>query len=297
MKLSDICMSELNVREGEYIQETVEDLASAIKTNGLYSRLVLRGTKEGVQPFELISGGRRYLALKELHGSSYELPEADYILKEMDDYDALVDSICENVHRINLSPLQLGRAANKLKTLKKGISVKDIAKILWVPEARVKRVLGLQEDLAVMPASVRDELNLTEDCEPRFTDAHWDALKKTAIDTGDEGVMRNVCEYIMENELPASKVPSVVDRFTPKEAPSAGDMMDDGSEKKEKPKDPNLVGEDTFSGLLTVSPTGEVQVLSKGGEPMPFDLQYYLQYASQSSYRVAIKAKFTIKIA
>lgn len=297
MKLSEICMSEFNVREGEYIQETVEDLAEAIKGNGLYSRLVLRKTKEGLQPYELISGGRRYLALKELHGGSYELPESDYILKEMDDYEALVDSICENVHRINLSPLQLGKAANKLKALKKGLSIKEIAKILWVPEARVKRVIGLQDDLCVMPSAVRDELNLTEDCEPRFTDAHWDALKKTSIDTGDEGIMRNVCDYIMENELPASKVGSVVDRFTPKEAPSAGDMMDDGSAPAEKPKDPNLVGEDTFSGLLTISPTGEVQVLGKKGEVLPFDLQYYLQYAGQSNYRVAIKAKFTIKIA
>lgn len=297
MKLSDIRMSELNVREGAYIQETVDDLAEAIKGNGLYSRLVLRKTKSGPQTYELISGGRRYLALVELHGSSYDLPESDYIIKDVGDFEALVDSICENVHRINLSPLQLGRASNMLKEHKKGISVKEIAKILWVPEARVKRVIGLQDDLHVMPQSVKEELNLTEDCEPRFTDAHWDALKKTSIDTGDEGIMRSVCEYIMENELPASKVGSVVDRFTPKEAPSAGDMMDDGSEKEEKKKDPNLVGEDTFSGLLTISPTGEVQVVGKKGEVLPFDMQYYLQYAGQSSYRVAIKAKFTIKVA
>lgn len=293
MLLKNISVSDINVREGDYIPETVTDLAESIQENGLYSKLLLRKLSSGTDQYEVIAGGRRLLALKEAYGDDYDLPKSDYIIKDEDDFTALVDSITENVHRISLSPLQLGNAANRLKSLRKGISIKEIAKMLWTTEARTKRVMGLNEDKDAMPAAVVRELSLPEEEEPRFTDAHWDALKKTGIDLSDSHKVKDVCDYLMEHELPASKVGDVVDRFTPKETPAEGNM---GPEPEQPPRDPTLVGEDMFVGVLEITPDGNVNVVDKKAGSQPFDLQYYINYAKQSNYRVQMKAKFTIKV-
>lgn len=294
MKLSQLRISDLNVREGDYVQETITDLAEAIEHNGLYSRLVLKRDPDDSEAYEVVAGGRRLLALKSIHGEDYELSPTDYVIKDQDDFNFLVDSITENVHRVSLSPIQMGNAALKMKELRKGLSVKEIAKILWTTEARAKRVMGLKDDLPVMPEAVHRELALTEEEEPRFTDAHWDALKKSGLDlAGEPHRVKEVCDYIMNNELPASKVGDVVDRFTPKETPAEGNM---GPEPEAPKVDPSLVGEDMFVGILEITPEGNVNVIDKKNGSQAFDLQYYINYAKQSNYRVQVKAKFSIRV-
>lgn len=291
MKLDDIIISPLNVRNGEYLEETVSDLAENIQENGLFSKLLLRKLDEE-DKFEVLAGGRRYLALVKAYGKDYELPKSDYILKDEDDFNAIVDSITENVHRISLSPIQMSDAANKLKEKRKGLSIKEIAKIMWAPEARIKRLLVLKEDLVYIPESARQELHLSEEDEPRFTDAHWDALKKSGIDLGDSDKVKSVCDFIMDNDVPASRVADAVGRFTPKETPAEGNM---GPEPEAPPADPSKIGEDVFMGILEITPEGLVNVIDKAGVLKPFDLQYYVDYAKQSSFKVSIKAKFLIK--
>ncbi len=292
MKLKNIKISALNVRNGEYIEETIADLAESIQENGLFSKLLLRKMPGSGDEYEAIAGGRRYLALVKAYGEDYDLPNTDYLVKDESDFDALVDSITENVHRINLSPLQMSDAANKLKAAKKGISTKEIAKIMWASEAKIKRVLILKEDLEYIPESVKRELAMTEEGEPNFTDAHWDAIKKSKLDLGDADKLKTVCDFIMDNDVPASRVADAVNRFLPKETPAEGNM---GPEPDAPPSDPSKIGEDVFVGILDITPEGLVNVIDKSGVLKPFDIQYYADYAKQSDFKVSIKAKFLIK--
>ena len=292
MKLSDIKISPLNVRNGEYVEETVADLAENIQENGLFSKLLLRKVGKGDGKYEVIAGGRRHLALIKAYGEDYELPESDYIIKDEDDFSAIVDSITENVHRIGLSPIQMSEAANMLRAAKKGISIKEIAKIMWAPEAKIKRVLVLKEDLEYIPESAKRELALSDEEEPRFTDAHWDAVKKSGLNLSDADKIQDVCDFIMNNDVPASRVADAVSRFLPKETPAEGNM---GPEPEAPPADPSKIGEDVFVGILDITPEGLVNVIDKAGILKPFDLQYYVDYAKQSNFKVSIKAKFLIK--
>jgi ParB family chromosome partitioning protein len=93
-------------------QDTLEDLASSIKAQGVVQPIVARPIeKQGskVQHFEIIAGERRWRAAQ-MAG----LAVIPTVIRDVDDDDAIAMALIENIQRENLNPLEEGRALDRL---------------------------------------------------------------------------------------------------------------------------------------------------------------------------------------
>lgn len=288
MKLGQLVQSTFNVRD-EYPEELTGELAKSIKLEGLFSKLVLRPVAG--DKYEVLAGWRRRLALVEVFGLDGELPKNSYVLKDVSDFEAVRVSIAENVQRVNLSTMELAGAVESLVKVDPNIKVKAMAQILWVSEARVKRLLKLTDRLPELPNAAVEELRTPEELEPTFTDAHVDAMSKAGAFDMDSSTVADVCSMIMNNELPASKVGAVVKRLTIDESSSSDTGDTKASEKKEE--DPM---QDRINGRVMYDDNGFLLVKGKAGELNPLDLAYYEEFVKdKEKFAVYLNAKIDIK--
>lgn len=290
MNLDQLVQSEFNVRK-EYPGELTGELVDSIKLEGLFSKLVLRPVADG--KYEVLAGWRRKLALEQIYDFNQEIPEDHYVLKDINDFEAVRVSIAENVQRVNLSSLELAGAVESLLEVNSKLKNKDLAKILWEPEARIKRLKKLKERVPELPTYAVEELKKPEELEPTITDAHIDAMVRAGgFDMGSE-IVNDVCDMIMENELPASKVKDVVERCKPKAPESAPEPESPDSNDKKKDEDESL--QDRFNGRLRFDDNGVLVVDSKK-ETVAVDLEHYKEYLeNDEKFAVYINAKIDIK--
>jgi ParB family chromosome partitioning protein len=93
-------------------QDTLEDLASSIKAQGVVQPIVARRIeKKGsrVQHYEIIAGERRWRAAQ-MAG----LADIPTVIRDVEDNDAIAMALIENIQRENLNPLEEGRALDRL---------------------------------------------------------------------------------------------------------------------------------------------------------------------------------------
>lgn len=90
----------------EFAEETLAALARSIREVGVLQPVVVRRRDGG---YELVAGERRLRAAK-LAG----LATIPAIIRETDDTDALREALIENIHREDLSPLELAAAFQEL---------------------------------------------------------------------------------------------------------------------------------------------------------------------------------------
>ena len=289
MKLKDLVISKMNIRSAEDNSDDFENLKSSIKSDSLIHKIVLRPSKKKGQ-FEVVAGGRRFRALCALNSEDYELPESDYVIRpDMDDLQALICSIEENTQRLEFSPLELNRAGLALN--QKGLSDKEVAKKLNVTPHRLKRLLNLSADFNKMPEVVKEELGKLPE-EAKITDMHWDVISKK---TEDEEVIKDVVDYIMDKEIPAREVPSVI-KMVEKNKKAL-----EGTEHSETPKappeeDPTDPMEYTHKGelVLEIKDGKEIlRVIGKGEESEVPVEQYlnFLKHPEQFKCYVTFKLK------
>jgi ParB family chromosome partitioning protein len=93
-------------------QDTLEDLASSIKAQGVVQPIVARpiekhGSK--VQHYEIIAGERRWRAAQ-MAG----LADIPTVIRDVADDAAIAMALIENIQRENLNPLEEGRALDRL---------------------------------------------------------------------------------------------------------------------------------------------------------------------------------------
>lgn len=108
--MENIVISELNVRknlEAGSEDTNLEDLARSINEKGLLNPITVFTRQEN---YELIAGQRRFLACQLLGWKT--IPSL--IRSDVDDLDARIISLVENVHRADLHPLDKGRAYDQL---------------------------------------------------------------------------------------------------------------------------------------------------------------------------------------
>jgi ParB family chromosome partitioning protein len=99
IKLSDIRVSKENVRRQQADKEELEDLANSIKKHGLLQPVMLRGRYEDGPPYELIVGQRCFRAHEKLRK-----PRIRAVFVEgLDDTHAMLLSLAENIHRVELT--------------------------------------------------------------------------------------------------------------------------------------------------------------------------------------------------
>lgn len=111
VKLSDIEVSDSNTRkdlEAGTEETGLSDLASSIQESGLLNPVIVRPKDSG--KYDLIVGQRRFLACKRLGWNS--IPAI--IRDKMDDTDAIILSLVENVHRADMSPIDKARAYQRI---------------------------------------------------------------------------------------------------------------------------------------------------------------------------------------
>jgi ParB family chromosome partitioning protein len=92
-------------------QDTLEDLASSIRAQGVVQPIVVRpiGKDGGTQRYEIVAGERRWRAAQ-MAG----LAEIPAVVKEIPDEAAIAMALIENIQRENLNPLEEARALDRL---------------------------------------------------------------------------------------------------------------------------------------------------------------------------------------
>jgi ParB family chromosome partitioning protein len=92
----------------EFRQESLEELKGSIRENGLVQPITVRVTGNG--DFELVSGERRWRAVKEL--GIREIPA--YVLKVDSDAKMLELALTENLQREDLNPIEIALGYQRL---------------------------------------------------------------------------------------------------------------------------------------------------------------------------------------
>ncbi|MFA5238710.1 MAG: ParB/RepB/Spo0J family partition protein [Phycisphaerae bacterium] len=83
-------------------QQELEELAESIKANGVVQPIIVRPAGAG---FELIAGERRFRAAK-----LASLTTIPALIREANDEQMLELSLIENIHRVNLNPIERAKA-------------------------------------------------------------------------------------------------------------------------------------------------------------------------------------------
>ncbi|MGB5352099.1 MAG: ParB/RepB/Spo0J family partition protein, partial [Woeseia sp.] len=135
-----------HLQRGEYQprvdmrQDTLEDLARSIESQGVVQPIVVRQIGKGAngQPrYEIIAGERRWRAAQ-----LAQLDEIPAIIKEVPDEAAIAMALIENIQRENLNPLEEARALDRL--IKEfGITHQEAAEAVGRSRAAVSNLLRL----------------------------------------------------------------------------------------------------------------------------------------------------------
>jgi len=112
----------------------VESLAAAISAVGLVQPITVRPRGNGT--YEIVAGERRYRAVESLGWET-----VDAFVREMDNADAASVMLVENVHRVDLHPLDEAMAYRK--RLSEGMSIDDLSSLTGVPVGRIRFRLEL----------------------------------------------------------------------------------------------------------------------------------------------------------
>ena len=151
IELSKIRVSDLNVRKKGIKEEEIDELADSIKAVGLINpvEVIIR---KGRDKLDLIVGQRRYLAHKKLGRKTIRA----IVLDALDDRDAVIRSLVENVHRATLNHADAARATTELyKHFKK--DAKKVHRVTGLSYRRIRQYVEIEEQ-----ASARTKRKLRE---------------------------------------------------------------------------------------------------------------------------------------
>lgn len=124
----------------------IQELARSIKDVGVLQPLDVRyirrtAANKGGDYYEIIAGERRYVAAR-LAG----LEEVPVKVVNADEKQARRLQLIENIHRADLSPIELGTALQEL--LDEGASVEDLCKLLHKGRFFIQQALSISRNLA-----------------------------------------------------------------------------------------------------------------------------------------------------
>ena len=168
--LAYIKVSDLNARKNlESGTEDVglDDLAASIQEHGLISPVTVVARQDG--HYDLIAGQRRLLACRKIGMTTISAIVRD----DLNDTDATVISLVENVHRADMSPMDKARAYQGIH--ERYGDIKRVARETGVTIPTIRRYLSLlnlapsiQEDLSTSdgPAGIGTLSKLAETFSP-----------------------------------------------------------------------------------------------------------------------------------
>ena len=153
IELSKIRVSDFNTRkdlDSGTEDSSLDDLANSIKEKGLLNPIMIMKKDDGT--YEVVAGQRRYLACKRL---GWEKISA-IIRDKMDDADATVLSLIENVHRADMGPIDKAKAYQKIYDKYKDYN--KVAKETGMSNSTIKKYISL---LNLAP-SIQDKLTTSD---------------------------------------------------------------------------------------------------------------------------------------
>jgi ParB family chromosome partitioning protein len=181
IELTKINMSKFNTRKdlGAGVEDAgLDDLANSIHEKGLLSPVTVMRRDDG--NYDLVAGQRRFLACQKLG-----LKTIPAIIRDkMDDTDAVVISLIENVHRADMSPIDKAVAYQKI--YEKYGDYDKVAKETGMTIQTVKRYLAL---LKLAP-SIQEKITTSEG------PAGVSALSKLAETFGSQEEQEEVLDKI-----------------------------------------------------------------------------------------------------
>lgn len=115
--------------------EELKELADSIKAKGFIQPIVVR--EKGAGSYEIVVGERRYQAANLLG-----LNEIPTIVRNVDDKEAFILAIVENLQRQNLNPIEEANAFRRLMD-DYGFSLEDVAKFVSKDKSTIANALRL----------------------------------------------------------------------------------------------------------------------------------------------------------
>lgn len=203
--LSSVNISELNTRKDldAGTEDTgLEDLASSIREKGLLNPITVMKTQDG--RYDLIAGQRRFLACKRIGMQS--IPAI--IREKMDDTDATIISLVENVHRADMAPIDKARAYSSIYEKYKDYD--RVAKETGVHVTTIKRYLSL---LNLSP-TIQEKLTTSEGVAgvqtlSRLADTYSPEEQEKVLE-GIGGFKQNIqLEIIKRSQGDVNKIPEL----------------------------------------------------------------------------------------
>lgn len=135
-------------------QEALEELSVSIRQSGVMQPLMVRPRGDG---YEIVMGERRYRAV--LLAGVEEIP---VIVRAMDDEEAFVSALAENLQRQDLEPADEAEAYQGL--IRRGYSENRISELIGIAQSRVNRVVRIHTD-PVLSEAVSDRLITKSDAQ------------------------------------------------------------------------------------------------------------------------------------
>jgi len=108
ISIKDITRSKFQPRK-HFSKESLEELSSSIKEQGLIQPIVVRPNQSEKGKYEIIAGERRWLA-----SQNAGLHEVPVVILDVDDGKSLEFAIVENVQRQDLNPIEEARGYQRL---------------------------------------------------------------------------------------------------------------------------------------------------------------------------------------
>lgn len=196
----------------KFDEKEIEELASSIETNGLIQPIVVRKKKEDL--YEIISGERRYRALKKI-----DVKKVPVIIKQIkSEEQMLVMAMIENLQRENLNPLEESLGFKKLRDVYDLVQ-KDIAKIVGKSRTYITNSLRLLRLDEKSKKALENE---------KISAGHGRAL----LGIDDENERKKILKKIIKRGLSVREVEKIV---------SKRNRVQTSNKKKEKKRDPEIV--------------------------------------------------------
>jgi ParB family chromosome partitioning protein len=171
--------------------DALEALAMSIREVGVLQPIVVRKAGSG---FELIAGERRLRAAK-LAG----LATVPAVVRESDDTESLREALIENIHREDLSPIELAEAFRELLE-ELGLKQETLAERLGMSRSHIANTIRLLQ----LPAEVQQLL-----AEGRIQAGHGRAL----LSLGDADAQRTLAVRIAAEDVSVREVEELVRNY------------------------------------------------------------------------------------
>lgn len=178
--------------------DELEELTNSIREYGVLQPILLRKTENG-QQYTIVAGERRYRA-----SCQAGLTEIPAIIRNLEEEQAALIALIENVQRENLSYIEEARAYRKLME-DFGLTQAEIAQRVGKQQSTISnkiRILALPDDIQELLAV------------HGLTERHARALLRIS----DEAERRKLIDKIVKNNLNVKQTEKLVDEFLASQA-------------------------------------------------------------------------------